>query len=352
MILTEDYGNLQALSPQVLKFCFDYYSTTKMGNRIGKNSDVKIAKENEISDYLKKYTPNELPLIILRYKNVEKIYFYAVNDIGYGVSFNPLDRRWDNTGIKKYQIEGLRDIYERYYGDEVPSFEDFLKKISYQLVFTDKDRLQKQQQRKDYRGDILKVSKDKTYQTSDDWHRGNDRKSKIHGSIYDDRNIVNYYSGTGYWEKDLQKRLKAYVESKFPTFNSLEDFINTNIKDILKAFKINGCVYKYDDYATNQINNPNYSLYSLYLKKKAYIGYEKEIRNIDNLPDLPNHIFFEIIMDVNNNVKVSNIYGLESGRHYDSDLLKPLSDFIKKEEDKSKESKLSHNYNTDEDDDW
>lgn len=352
MILTEDYGNLQALSPEALKYCFKYCSSTDMGKSIGKNSVVKIIKGNELSNYLKKYSTKELPFIILRYKNVEKIYFYAYNYKVYSTGTSVYDRRWNMGGglyIKRDEVIGLQNVYDNY-KNTVPSFEDFLNKITYQLVFADKNRLQKQQQRKDNRGDILRVKKEKGYVTSDDWYRnqrlGIDDRSKVHGSIYDDRNTSSH------WKAELEKRLKAYVESKFPSFNSVDDFANANIKGILKAFKIKGCVYKYDQNTTEQVVPGKMDpLYRLYTDKKSYIGYIFErYWDTRDRPKVPHYIFFELVLDINNNIKVSNIYGAESA--YTNDF-KPISDwFEKKEEKNNKNTKLSHDYNNDEDDDW
>lgn len=355
MILNEDYGNMRALSPNVIQF-IKYIRG--INERVGRNSEIKIVKENNIENVLKQYTPQSLPLIILRYKGADKIYFYmnSENDNYWSISYNNYDNKWygiipdgfitSNSAESKI-INGLKSVYKDYQ-NEVPTFEDFLKGISYQLIFTDVERLQTQAKREKEKGNIYQTTKDKTYQTSDDYkkyyHNDKAYNHKVHGSIYDKRDTGNYYSNS------LKERLKAYVESKFPSFNSLEDFANANIKDVLKAFKINGYIYKYNNYGTNTINKTNTdssTLYELYLKKKAYIAYEREGRYMDNLPK---HIIFEVVLDINNNVKVSNIYEIET--FIDLKTLKPLSDFIKKEEPKKEDNKSTHNYNTDEEDDW
>ena len=356
MILNEDYGNMRALSPNVIQF-IKYIRG--IDERVGRNSEIKIVKQNNIENVLKQYTLQSLPLIILRYKGADKVYFYmnSENDKAWSISYNNYDDKWyriipvgiiGSDNFESKIIDGLKIVYKDYQ-NEVPTFEEFLKGISYQLIFTDVERLQTQAKRKKEKGDIYQTTKDKTYQTTDDYKKYYHTKAynhKVHGSIYDKRDTSNYYSNS------LKERLKKYVESKFPSFNSLEDFVNANIKDILKAFKINGYIYKYDNYGTNTINKTNTdssTLYELYLKKKIYIGYERESRNMDNLPFL---IFFEVVLDINNNVKVSNVYELKSGLRYDSKLLTPLSDLIKQKETKKEDNKSTHNYNTDEEDDW
>lgn len=358
MILNEDYGNMRALSPNAIQF-IKYIRG--INERVGRNSEIKIVKQNNIENVLKQYTLQSLPLIILRYKGADKVYFYmnSENDKAWSVSYNNYDDKWyriipvgiiGSDNFESKIIDGLKIVYKDYQ-NEVPTFEDFLKGISYQLIFTDVERLQTQAKREKEKGDIYQATKDKTYQTSDDYkkyyHNDKAYNHKVHGSIYDKRDTGSYYSNS------LKERLKKYVESKFPSFNSLEDFVNANIKDVLKAFKIKGCVYKYDQNTTEQvvpgIMDP---LYRLYIDKKSYIGYifERYWDNRDR-PRVPHYIFFELVLDINNNIKVSNIYGAESA--YTNDF-KPISDwFEKKEEKDTKNTKLSHNYNNDdEDDDW
>jgi hypothetical protein len=355
MILNEDYGNMRALSPNAIQF-IKYIRG--INERVGRNSEIKIVKEHSIENVLKQYTPQSLPLIILRYKGVDKVYFYmnSENDKYWSISYNNYDDKWyriipvgviGSDNFESKIIDGLKIVYKDYQ-NEVPTFEEFLKGISYQLIFTDVERLQTQAKREKEKGDIYQTTKDKTYQTTDDFYRNYHKDKaynhKVHGSIYDKRDTGSYYSNS------LKERLKKYVESKFPSFNSLEDFVNANIKDILKAFKINGYIYKYDNYGTNTINKTNTdssTLYELYLKKKAYIAYEREGRYMDNLPK---HIIFEVVLDINNNVKVSNIYEIET--FIDLKTLTPLSDLIKQKETKKEDNKSTHNYNTDEEDDW
>jgi hypothetical protein len=355
MILNEDYGNMRALSPNAIQF-IKYIRG--INERVGRNSEIKIVKENNIENVLKQYTPQSLPLIILRYKGVDKVYFYmnSENDKYWSISYNNYDDKWyriipvgviGSDNFESKIIDGLKIVYKDYQ-NEVPTFEEFLKGISYQLIFTDVERLQTQAKREKEKGDIYQTTKDKTYQTTDDFYRNYHKDKaynhKVHGSIYDKRDTGSYYSNS------LKERLKKYVESKFPSFNSLEDFVNANIKDILKAFKINGYIYKYNNYGTNTINKTNTdssTLYELYLKKKAYIAYEREGRYMDNLPK---HIIFEVVLDINNNVKVSNIYEIET--FIDLKTLTPLSDLIKQKEPKKEDNKSTHNYNTDDEDDW
>lgn len=355
MILNEDYGNMRALSPNAIQF-IKYIRG--INERVGRNSEIKIVKENNIENVLKQYTPQSLPLIILRYKGADKVYFYmnSENDNYWSISYNKYDNKWHRIIIDGFItsnsaelkiINSLKSVYKDYQ-NEVPTFEDFLKGISYQLIFTDVERLQTQAKREKEKGDIYQTTKDKTYQTSDDYkkyyHKDKAYNHKVHGSIYDKRDTGSYYSNS------LKERLKKYVESKFPSFNSLEDFVNANIKDVLKAFKINGYIYKYDNYGTNTINKTHTdssTLYELYLKKKAYIAYEREGRYMDNLPE---NIVFEVVLDVNNNIRVSNIYEIET--FADLKTLTPLSDLIKQKDDKKEENKSTHNYNTDEEDDW
>lgn len=354
MILNEDYGNMRALSPNAIQF-IKYIRG--INERVGRNSEIKIVKQNNIENVLKQYTLQSLPLIILRYKGADKVYFYmnSENDKAWSISYNNYDDKWyriipvgivGSDNFESKIIDGLKIVYKDYQ-NEVPTFEEFLKGISYQLIFTDVERLQTQAKREKEKGDIYQTTKDKTYQTSDDYikyYHKDKYNHKVHGSIYDKRDTGNYYSNS------LKERLKKYVESKFPSFNSLEDFINANIKDVLKAFKINGYVYKYNNYGTNTINKTNTdssTLYELYLKKKAYIAYEREGKNMDNLPK---HIVFEVVLDVNNNIRVSNIYEIET--FVDLKTLTPLSDLIKQKETKKEDNKSTHNYNTDEEDDW
>lgn len=357
MILNEDYGNMRALSPNVIQF-IKYIRG--INERVGRNSEIKIVKQNNIENVLKQYTPQSLPLIILRYKGADKVYFYldSENDNAWSVSYNKYDNKWygmipnriisSNSGKSKI-IDGLKSVYKDYQ-NEVSTFEEFLKGISYQLIFTDVERLQTQAKREKEKGDIYQTTKDKTYLTTDDFYRNYHKDKaynhKVHGSIYDKRNTSNYYSNS------LKERLKAYVESKFPSFNSVDDFANANIKGILKAFKIKGCVYKYDQNTTEQVVPGRMDpLYRLYTDKKSYIGYIFErYWDTRDRPKVPHYIFFELVLDINNNIKVSNIYGAESA--YTNDF-KPISDwFEKKEEKNTKNTKLSHNYNTDEEDDW
>lgn len=355
MILNEDYGNMRALSPNVIQF-IKYIRG--INERVGRNSEIKIVKQNNIENVLKQYTLQTLPLIILRYKGADKVYFYmnSENDKAWSISYNNYDDKWyriipvgiiSSDNFESKIIDGLKIVYKDYQ-NEVPTFEEFLKGISYQLIFTDVERLQTQAKREKEKGDIYQTTKDKTYQTTDDFYRNYHKDKaynhKVHGSIYDKRDTGSYYSNS------LKERLKKYVESKFPSFNSLEDFVNANIKDVLKAFKINGYIYKYNNYGTNTINKTNTdssTLYELYLKKKAYIAYEREGRYMDNLPK---HIIFEVVLDINNNVKVSNIYEIET--FIDLKTLTPLSDLIKQKEPKKEDNKSTHNYNTDDEDDW
>lgn len=355
MILNEDYGNMRALSPNAIQF-IKYIRG--INERVGRNSEIKIVKQNNIENVLKQYTLQTLPLIILRYKGADKVYFYmnSENDKAWSISYNNYDDKWyriipvgiiSSDNFESKIIEGLKIVYKDYQ-NEVPTFEEFLKGISYQLIFTDVERLQTQAKREKEKGDIYQTTKDKNYQTTDDFYRNYHKDKaynhKVHGSIYDKRDTGSYYSNS------LKERLKKYVESKFPSFNSLEDFVNANIKDVLKAFKINGYIYKYDNYGTNTINKTNTdssTLYELYLKKKAYIAYEREGRYMDNLPK---HIIFEVVLDINNNVKVSNIYEIET--FIDLKTLTPLSDLIKQKEPKKEDNKSTHNYNTDDEDDW
>ena len=55
-------------------------------------------------------------------------------------------------------------------------------------------------------------------------------------------------------------------------------------------------------------------------------------------------------MDVNHNMRVSNIYGAMQDSQND---LEPLSKWFEKKDNKdNKNNKLSHNYNVDDEDDW
>lgn len=354
MILNEDFGNLQALSPQAQKIFTKSYPNDRLKNSLGKNSVVKIVKQDKIKDILKNNNPFTLPLFILRYKGMDKVYFYTSNSNYWIYASSKYDReRWGNTpfssdnGKKDGFKNFLEEIYNNYYKDEVPTFEEFLKGISYQLVFADEDRIKKQDERSKSLGDILKKSKDKTYKTDYDFNNSNNY-SKIHGSVYDTRNTYGYY------KKSLKERLKKYIESKFPKFDSIEDFANANIKDILKSFKIKDNIYTYNQDATERVINGNTDpLFNLYKNKKAFIGYKYQGQDYWSKgkdKEIPLFIYFEIIMDVNHNIRVSNIYGAMQDSQND---LEPLSKWFEKKDNKdNKDNKLSHNYNVDDEDDW
>lgn len=354
MILNEDFGNLQALSPQAQKIFFKSYSNDKLKSSLGKNSVVKIVKQDKIKDILKDNNPLTLPLFILRYKGMDKVYFYIGDSSNYWLyASSRYDReRWGNTpfssdnGKKDGFKNPLEEIYNNYYKDEVPTFEEFLKGISYQLVFADEDRIKKQDERSKSLGDILKKTKDKTYKTDYDFNNSNNY-SKIHGSVYDTRNTYGYY------KKSLKERLKKYIESKFPKFDSIEDFVNANIKDIFKSFKIKDNIYTYDQTTTERVNKRDDPLFNLYKNKKSFIGYKyqgEDYRSKNKEKEIPLFIYFEIIMDVNKNIRVSNIYGAMDDYYT---ALEPLSKWFEKKDNKdNKDNKLSHNYNVDDEDDW
>ena len=359
MILNEDYGNMRALSPNAIQF-IKYIRG--INERVGRNSEIKIVKQNNIENVLKQYTPQSLPLIILRYRGADKVYFYmnSENDKAWSISYNNYDDKWygiiplgiiSNNNAESRIIDGLKSVYKDYQ-NEVPTFEEFLKGISYQLIFTDVERLQTQAKREKEKGDIYQTTKDKTYQTSDDYkkyyHNDKAYNHKVHGSIYDKRDTSNYYSNS------LKERLKKYIESKFPKFDSIEDFANANIKDILKSFKIKDNIYTYNQDATERVINGNTDpLFNLYKNKKAFIGYKyqgQDYWNKDKEKEIPLFIYFEIIMDVNKNIKVSNIYGAMQDSQT---ALEPLSKWFEKKDNKdNKNNNLSHNYNIDDEDDW
>lgn len=337
MILNEYFGNLQAISPKILKPIFDKYGPSAQ-KYLGKDSKVEIVKNDKIKDIvdIPIQKSSEYPIIILRYGQEDKVVFVA-NDYGWNHQFSEIDKRWKKYFTKHgiYFNEGfdenLKCVWENGYKDEIPDFNDFLNKINYQVVYRDKERDDKQVKRTLNRGDILKVQKKKK-----DWrYTDKNTPSKVHGSLIDSRDTSDYY------KSDLQKRLKKYVESKFPTFNSYEDFINADIKTILKAFKIGNNLYNYSHDATMNVMKGNDDpLYALYKNKKTYIGYY-----CYNCSDnLPSYIYFEIVMDINNNIKVSEIYG--SHRYY-KEYFKPLSKWFKKDDEtKSKEKIIDDN------DDW
>jgi hypothetical protein len=238
----------------------------------------------------------------LRYKGIDKVYFYTSNSNYWVYTSSKYDRkRWGTTSFssddgKKDGFKNLLErVYNNYYKDEVPSFEDFLKNISYQLVFTDEDRLKKQDERSKSLGDILKKDKNKTYMTDDDFNRPRGSNySKIHGNVYDTRNTYGYY------KKSLRERLKKYIESKFPKFDSIEDFANANIKDILKSFKIKDNIYTYNQNASERVINGNTDpLFNLYKNKKAFIGYKYQDQDYWSKgkdKEIPLFIYFEIII--------------------------------------------------------
>lgn len=355
MILNEDYGNLQALSPQAQKFIYADYSNDSLKKNIGRNSPVKIVRQDKIKDVLKDLNAFSLPFFVLRYKGVDKIYFYS-NGGNYWVwTVTKYDRRWKGFTFSTSdgKVDGYKSVLERIYNsffkEEVPSFEDFLKNISYQLVFTDEDRIKKQDERSKSLGDILKKDKNKTYMTDDDFNRPRGSNySKIHGNVYDTRNTYGYY------KRSLKERLKKYVESKFPKFDSIEEFANANIKDILKSFKIKDNIYTYNQDATERVINGNTDpLFNLYKNKKAFIGYKYQSQDYWSKgkdKEIPLFIYFEIIMDVNHNMRVSNIYGAMQDSQ---NALEPLSKWFEKKDNKdNKDNKLSHNYNIDDEDDW
>lgn len=350
MILNEYFGNLQALSPVILKTLFGNFKT-RTNSKIGKDSKVEIVKNDKIKDILNNNNSEVIPMFVLRFDQSDKVVFLSD---GYSWNYNYLnfDKRWRNyfsrNGVFVIFRDGfdnnLKNVWENGYKNEIPNFDDFLKHINYQLVYADKTRDDKQVKRIINRGDILQVSDKKGYYKDTD--RNN--PSKVHGSVFDKRDTEGWY------KKSLKERLKKYVESKFPSFNSIEDFANANINNILKSFKINGYIYTYDKNATEfEINNGIDPLFNLYKNKQSYIGYIFEgnyWRTITN-NELPLYIFFEVVMDVNNKIRVSNIYGASQ---YYKRALKPISDWFEKKEEPSKEGikKTDNKPINDEDDDW
>lgn len=338
MILNENYGNLQQLSDIVmdsLKQCCSNLLDMKSESMIGKDSKVIIVNNDDIDDIISKDF-KKIAFIVIRYKIKDLFLCVHLKNTDedlktYALIDDPF--YYDRFINIKNFLKEIKDLYDKFLANKI-SYDKFTKNINYQIVYYDEIRIKKFKNRYDLIHDSnLEKSRNDTY-----WKNG--MRYKVHGSLKDDRN-------NDWFRHELKKRLKAYVESKFPNFNNIEELENANIKSFMKSFKINGFIYNYDQTDTTNFIRAVFSakdpLYSLLNNKKSYLIYVCDDEN----KNLPMQIIFEVILDVNNNIKVKNIYGY-NGRINNIRQLIPIGDFMNQDND----NQTTDYDDNDDNDDW
>lgn len=324
MILTEDYGNLRQISSDIL----DFIKKDNKNADIGRNSDVIIVKNN-IESYVKNNI-DDIYAIVVRY-NQRDLFLLKKEDYGAFKILSVKDTI-EYCGYGKIEdfIFRLKDsMYEKYIGKKI-DYNKFISKLNYQVIFYDKDKIKKHKEREEN----LEKNNLFVYNIGKK-QRPYGKEQKIHGKLMDKRDL-------SYYKEKLKERLKAYIESKFPNFDSLEDFENKKVNNFLKAFKIQGNVYNYDTNCTLEFNYRNFkkvgdALYQLMMNKKGYAFYKRE--NLYTARELPNFIVFEFTIDTTGKIHVSKIYG-SNGYNIDVKDLKPLESFNIKKDDTNKSQQV------------
>ena len=317
MILNEDYGNLRQISSNIL----DFFKSNNKNNNIGRNSDVIVVKDN-IQTYINNNI-NDIYAIIIRYHQIDL--FLLIKDSDKHTNVKILKVK-DNIEYYGYgDLDKMNEIlvalHNNYFKNKI-DYNTFISKLNYQVIFYDKDKIKKHKEREENleKNNLYVYKYGKT-------QRPYGRDQKIHGKLMDKRDL-------SYYKEKLKERLKAYVESKFPNFDSLEDFENKKVNNFLKAFKINGNVYNYDATCTLEFNYRNFkrvgdALYQLMINKKGYAFYKRD--NLYTARELPNFIIFEFVIDTTGRIYVNKIYGSD-GYNVDLKDLKPLEYYnIKKD---------------------
>ena len=324
MILTEDYGNLRQISSNILKFI-------KVDNNkadIGRNSDVIIVKDN-IQSYINNNI-DDIYAIIIRYHQIDLFLLIKEPNNSTVKILKVKDNiEYYGYGDLNKMNEILVAIHNNYFKNKI-DYNTFISKLNYQVIFNDKDKIKKHKEREEN----LEKNNLNVYNYGKK-QRPYGKEQKVHGKLVDKRDL-------SYYKDKLKERLKAYVESKFPNFDSLEDFENKKVNNFLKAFKIQGNVYNYDTNCTLEFNYRNFrkvgdALYQLMMNKKGYAFYKRE--NLYTARELPNFIVFEFTIDTTGKIHVSKIYG-SNGYNIDEKDLKPLESFNIKKDDTNKSQQV------------
>jgi len=308
MLLLEDMGNLAALSSEVLKKVINLnteyrYGSYRKPQKIGKNSKIEVIREPEkVFDLLKN---NKVLLVVLRYGQ-DDLFTFERNWDGFRVSSL---RDWEGlenglswserpnlqstikslSGVKSFITNVVKFIIKRLSTDEKKLVrKDVAPKINFQVIYEDEERNKIQSKRINDRGRNL-------YPTD----RGSKKynNDKIHGSIRDNRTDKDY-------RNSLKERLKEYITNKLPKFDNPND-LPRDMK-FLKPdtrFKLMGCPYKYDDYASSNISIEKF----LDENKPIYFSFINEKKYDEVYGKYPRFILFVVRMNENYQLYVSTV---------------------------------------------
>lgn len=292
MFLLENKGNLSALSNEVFKRITNNYDTK---GKIGENSKIIVIK-NDLEQVFRLMNNREVLMGVLRYgqddlfllkDNYDGIkivelneYEYLTNDISWRDRPNLQSTIKSVSGMKTFVSNLSSFITNEINKNNKKKItkKDVIAKINFQLIYQDETRKSVSGERITNRGKFLGTTNKKTY----------DHK-KVHGSVYDSRD-------KDYYKASLKERLKEFILEKLPKYDNPEelpkklDFLRKDTQ-----FKLMGCVYAFDKYASKDIN-----FVDLVNNKPAYFCFENQKRYDDEYKIYPRYIVFEIRLNIEN----------------------------------------------------
>lgn len=303
--LFEDFGNLRALSSEVLKAVVSNSSSYGHLKDLGKDSKVLVTRESpdEIyNHYTNKNNSESAKFIVVRYgqddlflltPNWDGLRVRSLSDFDYMLrQYSWSDQPQLQSTIKsasgfKTFISKAATFLLKYYTEKttkILSKKEILSKINYQLIFADEER--------------FKIKKDRR-----------DRQN-IENTVV--KNGVSTPSVASMNKDSLKNRLKEFILNKLPQYNDTNDlprtmeFLNPNTR-----FKLMGCPYKYSEYGSSRID------WSDLLKGgKAIVAFENEKPYDQNYDRFPRYIAFTIALRTDNyQLYIDNVY-FDSSKNY------------------------------------
>lgn len=303
-ILKEDWGDLIAISPSIRNSLKNKFGSRYSNKIFGKNSTVKVLhlSGKEVYELLTagedNGRSNDIVSVVIRYGQQDMI--LLINDssswqVEINVSMaDDLDDICDEfswqdrislpktvkseSGCVKLCNNLINFLYGISHLDNfsyIPHDKKAIaQKINFQVIYSDKDKVAIQQNRK-------KLKNNNYYATV---------------------NNIRTPSNTTLLQKDLNLRLKNYIQSKLPQYDDVSK-LPKDMKLFKKnsQFKLFGCVYKYDDNET--------TLKNLLNTQKGYVAFGNEFRYQSNIfKNYPRYIIFEIILNNQYQLSVGNIF--------------------------------------------
>ena len=338
-MLNEDWDNLITVNPFIRDRIIHNYDTK---DYFGKNSIVKIVKTkpNEIYSLFgnnnseSKQNENKLLAIVIRYNQLDLCFiisnsyynntysivktpeFDYINDrLIYENKCNLSSSFKSESGfVKLYNtlvswLSKLSTYNPDEFGNFPSSKTEILKKMNFQLIFSDAEKMKKKQ----------------------------NRFNQKHSHPYN-VTVNNVTTPSNYTLKNvsLKDRLAKYIENKLPQYMDGNE-IPKEMKNMNKnyQFKLFGCVYKFDGSNLSNIFIKKYGYVEF--KKKYYYNYDSDYDEKFNY--YPRFILFKIGLNNDYQLYVQDIlvYSGNNSYSWHEQDLEPIDNFLEIVERKKSE---------------